>query len=241
MTNVVGKIMSPRGLSKEWKILDFGCGVGRHTREFREAGYDAVGVDRPYPGLADELAALPDGGENVHLSSEVGRLPFEDDTFDLCFSTSVFEHVMDYDAALSEISRVLKPGAWTLHMFPSRWRPIESHIYVPFGARFQSYAWYRLWAQTGIRNVYQKDLGPKETARRNADYARTGLAYPTKREIARTFGRHFHRVEFVEREFVHATAEVSRISRTAVKVIDRPGMETLYRGFHNRVVLARKG
>src|SRR5689334_6865631 len=100
MTHIVEAIMGPRGLARDWKLLDFGCGHGRHTREFRRAGWDAIGVDQPYPGLAEELAALPDGGEHVHLSDEDGKMPFPDSTFDLCFSTSVFEHVMDYDKAI---------------------------------------------------------------------------------------------------------------------------------------------
>jgi ubiquinone/menaquinone biosynthesis C-methylase UbiE len=138
MVPVCETIMSSRGgLDGEKRLLDFGCGVGRHVREFRAHGYDAVGVDRPYEGLAEALEKLPDGGENLFLTSPDGQFPFETATFDFCYSTSVFEHVMSYDKSLGEIARVLKRDAWTLHIFPSRWRPIEPHMFTPFGGRFQ--------------------------------------------------------------------------------------------------------
>ena len=119
MTLVCEAIMSSRGgIPQEARILDFGCGQGRHVREFRAVGYDVVGVDR----LPDELH---DGREHLYSSDAQGRFPFASDSFDFCYSTSVFEHVMDYDEAISEIWRVLRPGAWTLHIFPARWRPVE--------------------------------------------------------------------------------------------------------------------
>jgi len=40
------------------------------------------------------------------------RLPYEDHYFDLVFDNSALEHIPDLDAALSEISRVTKPGGF---------------------------------------------------------------------------------------------------------------------------------
>ena len=77
---------------------------------------------------------------------------------------------MDYDQAVSEIWRVLRrPGAWTLHIFPARWRPVEPHIFTPFGGRFQHPAVISLWAHLGIRNSFQKGLGAEETAAAGLD------------------------------------------------------------------------
>lgn len=241
MVPIIETIMASRGgLPSNARVLDFGCGVGRHTREFRAAGYQADGVDRPYDGLAEELASLPDRGLGVHLSSASGDFPFRDATFDLCFSTSVLEHVMAYDQPLSEIARVLKPGAWTLHIVPARWRPIEPHMYTPLGGRFQQPGLFRLWAKLGIRNEYQMTYSSAETAERNIRYSQTGINYPSRREIEAAFRRHFRRVEFVEREFIVATRSVSKVSRLAYPLIGFPGLPALYRGFHTRVILARK-
>jgi SAM-dependent methyltransferase len=241
MTLVCEAIMASRGgIPSEARILDFGCGQGRHVREFRAASYDVVGVDRFHEELDVPRSPLHDGQEYLYSSDAQGRFPFASDSFDFCYSTSVFEHVMDYDQAVSGIWRVLRPGAWTLHIFPARWRPVEPHIFTPFGGRFQHPAVISLWAHLGIRNSFQKGLGAEQTAARNLTYSRTGINYPPKREIVRSFGRYFGHVEFIEREFVSAIREVSRLSGLLAPVISWPGVEALYRDFHTRVVLARK-
>jgi SAM-dependent methyltransferase len=234
MTSVCQAILSSRGgMPRDYRILDFGCGLGRHVREFRAAGYEAVGVDRPNGRVLD-------GEGHLYSSDAQGKFPFASESFDFCYSTSVFEHVMDYDQAIGEICRVLRPGAWTLHVFPARWRPVEPHIFTPFGGRFQHPAIISLWAHLGIRNSFQKGLPASQTAARNLTYSRTGINYPPKREISLAFGRHFKRVEFVERDFVAALREGSRLSGLLAPVISWPGVEALYRGLHTRVVLARK-
>jgi SAM-dependent methyltransferase len=49
---------------------------------------------------------------------DVQRLTFPDDTFDLCTSTEVFEHVPDDRRAFGEVLRVLKPGGLMLFTVP---------------------------------------------------------------------------------------------------------------------------
>ncbi|MFE7772958.1 class I SAM-dependent methyltransferase [Streptomyces sp. NPDC057445] len=242
MTSMCRTILAPYGgLGPGSRVLDFGCGSGRHVREFAAAGYEVAGVDRPVEPLVKQWMEMPEKDREVlHFSDADGNFPFPAESFDFCYSTSVFEHVMSYDKPLGEIARALRPGAWTLHVFPARWRPVEPHIFTPFGGRFQHPALVSLWAKLGIRNSFQRHLSAAETAARNIEYSASGINYPTKHEISRAFGRHFSQVEFVEREFVMATRSVSRFSGALAPVISWPVVEMLYRGFHTRVVLARK-
>jgi ubiquinone/menaquinone biosynthesis C-methylase UbiE len=221
------------------RVLDFGCGGGRHVDEFAAAGFDAHGVDRPVDALIAAWRDRPDAGWRFAPSSPSGDLPHPDDSFDFCYSTSVLEHVMDYERPLAEIVRVLKPGSPTLHVFPARWRPVEPHIFTPLGGRFQQRPLLWAWAALGIRNAHQQGMSVAETAERNYQYSRTGINYPTKREIEAVFKRHFTDVQFVEREFIAATREVSTVSRILHNLQDAPGVEAVYRGFHTRVILAR--
>lgn len=49
---------------------------------------------------------------------DVQRLSFEDNLFDLCTSTEVFEHVADDQAGFTEIRRVLRPGGVFIFTVP---------------------------------------------------------------------------------------------------------------------------
>lgn len=107
-------------------------------------------------------------------------LPFEDNTFDCIISFYVFEHVQNWQQALAEIQRVLKPGGACLHIFPSKYCPVEPHLFVPFGGVIQSRAYLTLWAYLGIKNSYQKQLSRREVAAENIRYLSTCTTYYSK-------------------------------------------------------------
>ena len=49
------------------------------------------------------------------------KIPFENNSFDLVISTSVFEHVFNKEEAFREIKRVLKKDGLAIHNFPSKY------------------------------------------------------------------------------------------------------------------------
>jgi SAM-dependent methyltransferase len=180
-------------------LLDFGCGAGERVDELRRKGYQAYGCDPALPRLPlDPLRTLVERGLVRAIETAPYRLPFDDCSFDLVFSITVFEHAMDYDSALGEIRRVLKPGGVTVHLFPSPWKPFETHAFVPFASRIQSYWWLYLWALLGVRNRFQQGYSARLTARENHRFLRTETNYLTKREIREHVLRHFDQCDFVE-------------------------------------------
>jgi SAM-dependent methyltransferase len=68
---------------------------------------------------ADELAHNDDVDEKLVADVSKG-LPFEDGQVDLLVSQVLFEHIDGVPAAVSHISRVMKPGGRTIHYMPSR-------------------------------------------------------------------------------------------------------------------------
>lgn len=101
------------------KVLDLGCGEGRHAiTAWLEAPVQVVGLDLS----ARDLATAADRATEFQAPDESGRralgwvrgsgltLPFADATFDRVICAEVLEHIPDYRSVLGEIERVLKPG-----------------------------------------------------------------------------------------------------------------------------------
>lgn len=79
---------------------------------------------------APALAKLRGRGAQVVLG-EVTSLPFADDAFDLVCALDIVEHVDDDDGALSELSRVAKPGGTLListPLHPSHWTSFDDFV-----------------------------------------------------------------------------------------------------------------
>ncbi|MCE2510418.1 MAG: class I SAM-dependent methyltransferase [Alphaproteobacteria bacterium] len=233
------RILAENGfpLTRESVILDFGCGSGRHVYEHLDLGYKNVfGYDvRNYVDLRK-----PEDIERFRFDEKdrITRIPFPDDTFDFVFSTSVFEHVLDPEIAFREIYRVLKPGGVSIHDFPAKWRPIEPHIYVPFGAAFQSYGYYLFWALLGVRNEYQKGKSARDVARNNCEYAKVGLNYPNGRTIDRMLGACFDTFSYQERIYTKHGPGRSATLYPLLKAF--PFLVFLFRLLHTRIVLLTK-
>ncbi len=79
---------------------------------------------------APALETLRERGAQVVLG-QVGSLPFADSTFDLVCAFDVVEHVDDDDGALSELSRVARPGGTLLvsmPLHPLLWSPFDEFV-----------------------------------------------------------------------------------------------------------------
>lgn len=113
------------------KILDMGCGEGRHTARASEyPGIFCVGGDRCHGDLVTGREKLifhhqlsPDAGGLWALTrSDIGRMPFPDNAFDKVICSEVLEHIPAEATAITELIRVLKPGG-TLVVTVPRWWP----------------------------------------------------------------------------------------------------------------------
>mgnify|MGYP000978953857 CR=1 FL=1 len=104
------------GLEPGMKVLDAGCGSGRHVCEaFRIRGVEVVGLDVQWDDLCRtkgylSLMARESGGPWLVLKGDVARLPFADGVFDVVICSEVLEHVPDSIQAIREIVRSLRPG-----------------------------------------------------------------------------------------------------------------------------------
>lgn len=93
-------------------VLDAGCGEGYNTRLFAQQGARLVGVDLSAKMIA--AARTEEDREPLGIRYETASMSdlslFIDDTFDACISTMALMDCADYNGAVREIHRVLKPG-----------------------------------------------------------------------------------------------------------------------------------
>lgn len=108
------------GLGPGERVLDLGCGSGRHAFAAAKAGAAVVALDagdaqvREVQGM---LGAMVEAGELDPSSCRAGavrgdalELPFPDGSFDRVVASEVLEHVDDDVAAMAELARVVRPG-----------------------------------------------------------------------------------------------------------------------------------
>ncbi len=94
-------------------VLEAGCGTGRFTFEVARAGHQVTAIDYSAAMLdscRERQAGEPEGGRVAFQQASIFELPFEDESFDAILSVHVLMHLPDYERALAELIRVLRPG-----------------------------------------------------------------------------------------------------------------------------------
>lgn len=124
------------GLPREqFRVLDFGCGRGQSVAVLRRLGWQAYGLDVHEKWIRFAEAGLREAGVFepgiLRFGRTAGGPGFDDGFFHLVYSSSVFEHVFDLDAAVGEITRVTAAGGWGYHWFIGRWSLLEGHLGMP--------------------------------------------------------------------------------------------------------------
>jgi SAM-dependent methyltransferase len=108
------------GSGRYESLLDIGYGSGIFIPELARIAHRVAGID--VHARADEVArSLAALGVDADLrEASLFDLPYADGEFDAVVSISVFEHLVDLDGALAELTRVLRPGGVAVLGFPVR-------------------------------------------------------------------------------------------------------------------------
>ncbi|GAA1910257.1 class I SAM-dependent methyltransferase [Nocardioides lentus] len=119
------------GLSPGERVLDMGCGAGRHAFEAYRRGADVVAFDQDveeleavrelFVAMAEE-GQVPAGATADVKEGDALALPFGDGEFDRVVAAEVLEHIPADLTAIAELARVLRPGG-TMAVTVPRWFP----------------------------------------------------------------------------------------------------------------------
>ena len=126
------------------RVLDVAAGTGASSIEFVRAGADVVAVDFSEGMLEEGRRRHP---EIDFRQADAMNLPFEDNSFDAVTTSFGLRNIEDFDRALREFYRVLRPGGHLVVCEFSRptWAPFRAlyHFFlgtvVPGLARMASY------------------------------------------------------------------------------------------------------
>lgn len=105
------------------RCLDLGAGTGVSTVELAKSGADVVGAD-----LSLGMLKAHRDRQVPLVAADALRLPFADGAFNAVTGSFFIRNVVDLDACLAEILRVLQPGGRMVLCEVSRpvWRPYRA-------------------------------------------------------------------------------------------------------------------
>ncbi|MDO6589950.1 class I SAM-dependent methyltransferase [Loktanella sp. D2R18] len=100
-------------LSPGSRVLDLGCGVGRHALMYAAQGHNVTALDAAADGLAELSREAEAAGLCVDARlGKMDALPFDDGAFDHVLSFNVIYHSDEeiLIRTIAEVRRVLRPG-----------------------------------------------------------------------------------------------------------------------------------
>ena len=109
-----------RNFKKGFKVLDLGCGAGRHTKLLAENGFDFYACDYAKSGIEATKELLKGTISSTSLIDErlvvadMVSLPYENEFFDglVCQGVLMYTTKESLELTVQEIYRILKKGAF---------------------------------------------------------------------------------------------------------------------------------
>lgn len=111
------------------RLLELGAGVGWQAKRLEQAGYDVDALELEGDREAQALYPI------VYYDGVT--IPFEDNRFDIIFSSNVLEHIPHLETYQEEMRRVLKPDGIAVHLLPSgSWRLWSTLTHYMFAVKY---------------------------------------------------------------------------------------------------------
>jgi SAM-dependent methyltransferase len=116
------------------EALEIGVGTGRVGLDLASSGLELIGLDLSLPML---LRLRENAGGDVVLpivQGDATRLPFRDDAFGAALASHVFHLIPDFERAVAELVRVVRPGGCVLASRGAPTRPLGDLVATAWDA-----------------------------------------------------------------------------------------------------------
>jgi malonyl-CoA O-methyltransferase len=171
------------------KVLDIGCGTGRHAICFAAAGALVEALDFS-PLMLEKARHKAEGLEiNFRAHDLTQRLPFEDELFDGVVCALVLDHIPDLDGIFSEMRRVCRKTGWIvvsvmhpalmLRGVQARFRdPVTGREIRPASCPHQLSDYVMAAARAGLRFDHVSEHAVDEALAQQLERARRYIGWP---------------------------------------------------------------
>jgi ubiquinone/menaquinone biosynthesis C-methylase UbiE len=104
---VRNQVLKPYGVKK---VLDFGCGIGYHSKEF--IGSEYLGIEPLSDCVNKANRMFKNSGNNFIVGDHDSLKSIKDSSYDLIIALGVLHHINDsiFDEFIKESHRILKAG-----------------------------------------------------------------------------------------------------------------------------------
>ena len=148
------KLLECTGIGSGERVLEVGCGMGRHTFYLAEKGIKIEGLDLT-PGLLDKLREFDGGRYNIPVYCEdVQDFAAQSaGQYDAVIGFFVLHHLYDLSRAFQAMAKLVKPGGCLAFIEPNPYNPLYYlQITLTPGMSWQ--------AERGILNMRRSILFP---------------------------------------------------------------------------------
>lgn len=163
----IDEVLKAAGVAPGARVLDVGCGAGRHALLLAARGYEVDGLDLSADLLASIHARQP-GAMRTHCA-DIAQPPKElEGRFEAVLGFFMLHHLLDPQAAFAGVAGVLRPGGRAVFIEPNPFNPLY-YVQIAFTPHM------RWQAERGILQMRASVLFPAARA--------AGLVNPSVRRI----------------------------------------------------------
>jgi len=145
LKKIIEQLVSPDHYRR---VLDVGSGKGKFCRQLKGRGFEVVGVEPAEKLIQVARELYPD---IQFIKASATQLPFPDNSFDAAICVEVLEQIPDYEMAVREMARVLRPGGLLL-VLDNNANSLHPRYLIP------TKLWNRFWGEETKWRLYPRDF-----------------------------------------------------------------------------------